>query len=68
MSYVRCEGCGNMEPSQLMCRRIKGWEQPRKQGGTNHVVMKQVIPDRYLCQMCVKMNRLGINPEQKELL
>jgi hypothetical protein len=51
-----------------MCRRIKGWEQPRKQGGTNHVVMKQVIPDRYLCQMCVKMNRLGINPEQKELL
>jgi len=64
---LSCARCKNeISTLQGVAYEIKGWEQPREQGGTNHVLWRNRT-GRVMCPMCVVEGRLGIDREQLTL-
>ena len=45
-------------------RGIKGWEEPRSRGGTNHVALREVVPHLLAHSWCVEKQKLGVGEHQ----
>jgi hypothetical protein len=56
---LTCIFCGREIASRSWAHRlIQGWEKQRKQGGTNHVSLKEPVKDehgneQFACDLCV---------------
>lgn len=64
-----CYLCGeNLDPSSPdVWRRVQGWERPRRAGGTNQLVCREVIPGLLAHPECVALARAGASPDQEIL-
>jgi hypothetical protein len=64
---AHCTFCGVALPSlQLAWRKVEGFTQPRKQGGTNALRLRREL-DVYACTTCVDKAARGIDPQQGSL-
>jgi hypothetical protein len=48
-------------------RRVQGWEKPRRQGGTNAIVLRDPLPV-YACHRCIWRQQHGIDEAQGSML
>lgn len=64
---MECCECGEPIPSQRGAAfEIKGFEEHRAQGGTNHVLWRERT-GRVMCSACVMRKKLNIDPRQMTL-
>lgn len=68
MSAV-CTFCGDpVNPDDmLVLRRVTGWEQKRRQGGTNALIARQPL-EQFACPSCGQKLKRGVDPNQPSLL
>lgn len=71
MTYApNCAFCGepvDITASNGWLRGVKGWEEPRKGGGANRIVLREVEP-RYAHRRCVFLVQHGVSQDQTKLL
>jgi hypothetical protein len=62
-----CYECGKeFESSKGAAFRITGWEQERKEGGTNHVLWRERTGE-VMCPSCVTARKYGGSAQQEAL-
>ncbi len=66
---IRCYTCKRkVDPeSPHILRQVTGWEKPRTQGGTNHVIDRKLTGE-LMCTACAMSVLHGIHPDQGKLL
>ena len=65
---VLCAGsCGELiNPITAAWTSVKGWEQRREQGGTNHVALRQST-GQVMCEHCMRKAQAGLATTQMGL-
>lgn len=66
---ARCLFCSvPVEPnSTRVYRRVRGWEHPRRDGGTNALALREPL-DEFACSTCIDRQRAGVAPTQGALV
>lgn len=65
---MKCCECGRTLDTLRNCAfEITGWEQPRKDGGTNHVIERKRTGN-ILCPVCIQRLLAGVSPHQEALV
>ncbi len=63
---VRCVLGDHMVEEQQAMQRVQGFEKPRKQGGANQIVLRELL-DAWGCWECIAKKRQNIPLDQPGL-
>lgn len=63
---MKCERCGNDVNDKTAWHEVKGYEQARAAGGTNHVKQRQRT-GKVVCHACMTLAQSGIHVGQQTL-
>jgi hypothetical protein len=59
--------CGEEVSTSIAYQRVVGWARPRRAGGVNQVVLREVR-EEFACQGCIDRARAGLPAGQERLI